>query len=263
MREATNLGWTDTPFGAARRPFADRTPLLVAFSIYATATSPAAAAVYLRLPRGRTLQVSDTSLRFGFHGIAAEGPDEDAAVTTLIDALLVQARRQAAIVAGHCFTDELASLTASGGGQATRGISAVSREWKDGGPGRGLARLHDTANEPVSTSLADVGARLHLPGLPAAFPPPEEIALAAPGLLRHLVVRALAIALIAARHAGHYQWQRLHLDDVVEAAAWDQLVDRSAGAAHNRSPADSDQPSPWPRPLSTGGADQTPAAEGR
>jgi hypothetical protein len=224
MREATNLCWTGTPFGGARRPFADRTALLAAFSIH---PSPAAmAAVYLPLPRSRPLTVTDTTARFGFHALAAEEPAEIPAVIATVDALLVQARRQAAILAGHRLADELTALTAAHAGQPTRGITAVRAVWHSQPSERGLADLHDTGSEPDSTALVDQCAGYNLQTRPA------DLCLAgadgfwaSPRRPRRLLVHALAIALIAARHAGRYQWDVLHLDTVVEAAAWDQLTE--------------------------------------
>ncbi|CAO5187025.1 conserved hypothetical protein [Frankia sp. AiPs1] len=226
MREATNLAWTDTPFAGARRPFPDRTPLLAAFSIHAAGHSPvAAAAVYLPLPRTHLLAVSDASVRFGFHALATEEPAETSAVTASIDALLVQARRQAAILAGHRLGDQLAALTAAGAGQPTRGITAVRAAWHSQPSERGLARLHDTGSQPGPVTLADVCAGYDLHALPADLPPPgADGCWVASQILRQRVLYALAIALIAARNVDSYQWDALHLDAVVEAAAWDQLT---------------------------------------
>ncbi len=227
MREATNLSWTDTPFGGARRPFADRTPLLAAFSINATDRSPvAAAAVYLPLPRARSLTVTDTTVRFGFHAVAAEEPAETSAVAASVDAQLVQARRQAAILAGHRLGDELAALTAASAGPPTRGITVVRAAWHSQLSERGLARLHDTGSQPGPVTLGDICAGYDLHALPADLPLSEADGVwAASQILRQLVAYALAIALIAARNADHYRWDALHLDAVVEAAAWDQLTD--------------------------------------
>ncbi|MBL7499293.1 hypothetical protein I6A84_31955 [Frankia sp. CNm7] len=223
MREATNLSWTDTPFGGARRPFANRTPLLAAFSVNATGHSPAAAAVYLPLPRARSLTVTDGTVRFGFHAIAAEEPAETSAVTASIDALLVQARRQAAILAGHRLGDQLAALPAAGAGQPARGITAMRAAWHSQPAERGLARLHDTGSGPGPITLADICAGYNL-ALPADIPlaGPDQ---ATSQILRQLLIYALAIALIAARNVDRYQWQALHPGAVVEAAAWDQLTD--------------------------------------
>jgi hypothetical protein len=229
MHEATNLSWTDTPFGGARRPFADRTPLLAAFSINATDHSPAcAAAVYLPLPQTRALTVTDSTVRFGFHAIAAEEPAEAAAVTATVDALLVQARRQAAILAGHGLAEQLEALTAAGvsAGQPTRGITAVRAAWHSQPWERGLARLHDIGPQPGPATLADICAGQDLHDPPADAPPAgADGTWAASQILRHLVGHALAIALIAASNADRYRWGTLHLDAVVEAAAWDQLAD--------------------------------------
>ncbi|WP_055749884.1 hypothetical protein [Frankia sp. AvcI1] len=222
MREATNLSWTDTPFGGARRPFADRTSLLAAFSVNATA----AAAVYLPLPRTRSLTVTDATVRFGFHAIAAEVPAETAAVVTSVDAQLVQARRRAAILAGHRLGDQLTALTAASAGQPIRGITAVRAAWHSQPSECGLARLHDTGRQPGPVTLADICAGYALHALPADFPLAGADGFwAASQILRQLVAYALAIALIAARNADRYQWEALHLDAVVEAAAWDQLTD--------------------------------------
>jgi hypothetical protein len=229
MHEATNLSWTDTPFGGARRPFADRTPLLAAFSINATDHSPTgAAAVYLPLPHTRALTVTDSTVRFGFHALAAEEPSEAAAVAAAVDALLVQARRQAAILAGHRLGDQLAALTAASAdaGQPTRGITAVRAAWHSQPWERGLARLHDIGPQPGPAALADICVGQDLHDLPVDAPPAgADGTCAATQILRQLVAHALAIALIAARNAERYRWGTLHLDTVVEAAAWDQLAD--------------------------------------
>ncbi|WP_322747929.1 MULTISPECIES: hypothetical protein [unclassified Frankia] len=234
MREATNLGWTDTPFGAARRPFAERMSLLAAFTVVGDEGAPpaAAAAVYLRLPRPMT--VTDTTLRFGFHAVAVDDPSEIPMVVALVDGLLVQARRRAAILAGHRLADELASLAAAAGGRPLRGITAVAACWRAADTERGVARLLDTAHGPRPAALPAVCAGHQLTGMP---PDPDRPGphpgrtgpvgpAPVPDLLRHTMIRALAIALIAARASGHYQWHDdLHLGDIVEAAAWDQTTD--------------------------------------
>ncbi|WP_239312301.1 hypothetical protein [Frankia sp. Cj3] len=234
MREATNLGWADTPFGAARRPFAERMSLLAAFTVVGDEGAPpaAAAAVYLRLPR-RPMTVTDTTLRFGFHAVAIDDPSEIPAVVALVDAQLVQARRRAAILAGHRLADELASLAAAAGGRPLRGITAVAACWRANDTERGVARLLDTAHGPHPAALPAVCAGHQLTGLspdpdrPGPHPGrtgpvgPAPV----PDLLRHTMIRALAIALIAARTSGHYQWHNdLHLGDIIEAEAWDQIT---------------------------------------
>lgn len=238
MREATNLSWTGTPFGAARRPFSERTSLLAAFCVLGDGGgSPAAAgAVYLRLPRDGCLLVTDSTLRLGFHAVAVEDPAERRAVVTTVDGLLVQARRQAAILAGHCFAEQLASLTAAAGALPIRGITAVAAAWRDRKTERGLAHLHDTAHGLTATALADRCAYYRLHGLPAdpgpatsQAPPGRVGSRAGADLLRRVVVQALASGLIAGREAGHYRWDEVHLDAVIEAAAWDQTGAVPAG----------------------------------
>ncbi|MEX5636404.1 hypothetical protein [Parafrankia sp. FMc2] len=230
MREATNLGWADTPFGAERRPFAERTPLLAAFTVLSHAATPGAmGAVYLRLPRGHTLTVTEATLRFGFHAVAAEEPAEGPTVAARLDALLVQARRRAAILAGHRFADDLARLAAAS--ESTRGITALAAAWPGPTTQPGLARLHDTAHGPTPAALHEVCVAVHLHGLP---PDPDSTAVPAPAahmtsagtpqILQRVLVRALGIALVAARNAGCYQWDQLDLDAVVEVAAWDQTA---------------------------------------
>ncbi|WP_322780369.1 hypothetical protein [Frankia sp. Cas4] len=236
MREATNLGWADTPFGAARRPFAERMSLLAAFAVPCDegASTAAATAVYLRLPR-RPMTVTDTTLRFGFHSVAVDDPSEIPVVVALVDGLLVQARRRAAILAGHRLADELASIAAAAGGRPLRGITAVAACWRADDPERGVARLLDTAHGPHPASLPAVGAGHQLTGLSPDPDPSSDLApagstasSAAPPILRQIVVRALAIVLITAWNVGHYQWGDLHLDAVIEAAAWDQFADLPA-----------------------------------
>ncbi|ABW12247.1 hypothetical protein Franean1_2824 [Parafrankia sp. EAN1pec] len=260
MREATNLGWADTPFGAERRPFAERTPLLAAFTVLTRAAVPAAmGAVYLRLPRGRTLAVTEATLRFGFHAVAAEQPVETLTVAARLDALLVQARRRAAILAGHRFADDLARLAAASA--PTRGFTALAAAWPGETAQPGLARLHDTAPGPTPAALHEVCAAVHLHGLPtdpdpAADPAPAGHLTSAgtPQILRRVVVRALGTALVVARSTGHYQWDQLDLDAIVEAAAWDQTAVAPAPSPPARS-------SPHPA-AQTGRGDQSLAAEG-
>ncbi|ONH51343.1 hypothetical protein CcI49_35960 [Frankia sp. CcI49] len=226
MREATNLGWADTPFGAERRPFAERTPLLAAFAVLCDAAVPAAmGAVYLRLPRGRTVTVTEATLRFGFHAVAAEEPAEAPTVAARLDALLVQARRRAAILAGHRFAGDLARLAAAG--ESTRGVTALAAVWPGPTAQPGLARLHDTAHGHPPAALHEVCGAVHLRGLPADPDPVSAVPMASAGtpqILKRVLVRTLGIALVAARSSGCYQWDKLDLDTVVEVAAWDQTT---------------------------------------
>ncbi|KLL10578.1 MULTISPECIES: hypothetical protein [Protofrankia] len=235
MHEARNLGWADTPFGASRRPFPERMPLLAAVAVAGGADDPpmAVGAVYLRLPRACPLLVSDAALRFGFHALAVDDPAEIPAVVAMVDGLLVQARRRAVILAGHRLADDLARLAAAADGRPLRGITAVAAAWQDGASGRGLARLLDTSHGPHPTpaTLPAVCAGYRLTGIPPDHDPAtpgrgrsgSAGPAAAPDPLGQVLVRALAIALIAARVSGHYQWDDdLHLDTIVEAAAWDQ-----------------------------------------
>lgn len=269
MREATNLGWADTPFGAERRPFAERTPLLAAFTVLTRAASPdAMGAVYLRLPRGRTLAVTERTLRFGFHAVAAEDPAETLLVAAGLDALLVQARRRAAILAGHRLADDLARLAAAGA--PTRGITALAAAWPGETAQPSLARLHDTARGSTPVVLEDVCTAFHLHGLFAESGTSADPArvgygasAGAPQILRQVVLRALAIALVAARSTGHYQWDQLNLDDVVEAAAWDQTTDIPAAGPTAVTPATTPPVRPSSVPaVPAGRDDQTLAAEG-
>ncbi|MBX6357111.1 MAG: hypothetical protein IRZ05_14820 [Micromonosporaceae bacterium] len=244
MPEATNLAWEDTPFGGARRPFAERTSLLVAVAVPGgeLALPTAAAAVYLRLPRGQLfrsqpLAVTDTTVRFGFHAVAADDPADVPAVVSMVDRLLVQARRRAVILAGHGFADELARLTAAAGGRPTPGITAVAARWQHNQPEPGTARFLDTAPgpHPPPALLSAVCAEHRLVGLPPDSPPLPQKGQAghrtASELMRRAVVRALAIALITAQDTGYYWWDaELDLGDMVEAEAWDQLPAAAAAA---------------------------------
>jgi hypothetical protein len=141
---------------------------------------------------------------------------------------LMQARRHAAVLAGHFLPGDLAMLR-SPGGVVLRGVTAVQLDW----PGRRQqARdraamfdcLLDLPGGPSLEHACQQGGIALGPGLTAVPDEPDGCGLRTDGdlLAARAVQRALAIALVCARRLGRYQWQgTLHTETVMAASAWD------------------------------------------
>jgi hypothetical protein len=184
----------------------------------------AAAIVYLPLHRTQVLAVSGETLAFGFHAANLSREAGVPALAQEADLDLMQARRHAAILAGHMLAGDLATLRALAPDAVLRGVTAVEREWADRStPVKGRAVMLDCGLDlPAGASLAAACGQARISVSDGvAFAVPEE---PAAGELAAAVAveRALVIALLSARHLGRYTWEgTLRADEIMAAGAWD------------------------------------------
>ena len=224
MAAWTNLTWPDDPYRTGQQLYRKPVPRLAAYTVWPSLTDgravPAAAAVvYLPLHRTRPVTVSPDAVAFGFRAVSATSPQELPQVTAVADLDLMQARRHAAILAGYHLAQDLAALQPPGP-PARRGISAVAADWTIRAPAAGLAALFDCELDlPGEPSL---GRACQLAGITLTETGPAWPAERHPALLA--VERALAVALVCARHHGRYEWPGvLDTQTLMTAAAWDCL----------------------------------------
>jgi hypothetical protein len=229
MRTYTNLTWPDDPYRTGQQLYRRPVPRLAAFATDQAAAggrlAPAAVAiVYLPLHRTRTVTVTEQTLTFGFRAASAEDPADMPALAAIADLDLMQARRHAAVLAGHLLASDLAALRQAGDAEALRGLAAVEREWAVRGQATGKAATFDCA--------------LDLPGCPPLEHACQQADMATGrggserGATRPVgyqaaalaVERALMIALVCARHHGRYDWAgALRTKHVMATTAWDCL----------------------------------------
>jgi hypothetical protein len=229
MRTCTNLTWPDDPYRTGQQLYRRPVPRLAAFATGQTCAggrlAPAAVAiVYLPLHRTRTVTVTEQTLTFGFRTASADDPADMPALAAIADLDLMQARRHAAVLAGHLLSGDLAVLRQAGDAGALRGLAAVEREWVARGQATGKAATFDSA--------------IDLPGRPSLEHACQQAGIAASSggsergtdrpagcqAAALAVARALMIALVCARHQGRYEWARaLRIGQVMAATAWDCL----------------------------------------
>jgi hypothetical protein len=225
MQTWTNLAWPDDPYRTGQQLYRRPAPRLAAFTIWPDATSgqamPAAAAVvYLPLHRTRPVTVTAQTLTFGFRAATASDPAEVPAVATVADLDLMQARRHAAVLTGYHLTNDLFALQDADSVAIHRGLAAVASDWshRESAPGR--AALFDCGLDlPRGLSLEQACRQAGVSPMPAGATRLEDwhpVTLA--------VGRALAIAVLYARHQDRYEWTgTLDTEAVLAAGAWDCL----------------------------------------
>jgi hypothetical protein len=239
MRTYTNLAWPDDPYRTGQQLYPRPAPRLAAFTAARAGAGSrlvcqSAAVVYLPLHRTRALAVTGQTVAFGFRAASIDGEAETTALAQVADLDLMQARRHAAILAGHLLTGELAALRAMAPHSALRGVTAVEQEWADRRtPPRGRAVMVDCGLDLPGTQSFEQAyqqARIiplaeRAVGGPAA-PGPGELAAAV------AVERALIIALVCARHLDRYTWQGvLDIGEIMAAGAWDCFPHLPTGPA--------------------------------
>lgn len=159
MRVFTNLAWPDDPYGTGRL-YRKVPPLLAAVAVQwiddgDRAVPVAASVVYLKLHRTRLTVFDGTAVAFGFRALVIERPDDVEDLVEIINLDLLQARRHAAILAGHSLADDLYGLAAASK-VTPRGITAVEQVWHDRDvPHRAVAQRIDTAHDGA-TADADL-----------------------------------------------------------------------------------------------------------
>jgi hypothetical protein len=251
VREYTNLGWPQTPFGADKRPFPRNVHLIAATAVQWAddgdrAVPIAAGLVYLPVQRAGTRLVSPETLHVGYRVAVLDDPAESPAVIDLIDGNLVQARRHAAALAVHCWLDDSAALRTWAAGD-TPGISAVTAAWADRRIAeRGIARVIETSADIQDGSISlpaasqrhglsithGVGGLLSPAEIQATyeqvFSDPDtqfsqvERDDTAEALGLSALYQGLLTALLAAEEIGRCTWNRpFPVDEVLADVAWD------------------------------------------
>jgi hypothetical protein len=147
------------------------------------------------------------------------------ALAAIADFDLMQARRHAAVLAGHLLANDLAALRQAGEARALRGLAAVEREWTARGPATSKAATFDCALDlpgrpPLERACQQAGIATSPDGSQRGADRPAGSVAAALA-----VENALMIALVCARHQGRYDWAgTLRTEQVMAATAWDCLV---------------------------------------
>jgi hypothetical protein len=245
MRAWTNLAWPDDPYRTGQQLYRRPGGRLASFTTWPPVAgdqqAPAAAAiVYLPLHRSRPVTVTGQTLAFGFRAASASELADVPAVAAVADLDLMQARRHAAVLTGYQLGKDLAALQRADGSAACRGLAAVAGDWAGRSPAAGQAVLFD----------CDLDLPGGLPLGPACqqdgITPMTTVGAADgdwhPATLA--VARALAIALLCARHLGRYEWAgTLDTRALMAASAWDCL--------------------PWPEPGAPGPGAIPTAAHGQ
>jgi hypothetical protein len=231
MRTYTNLAWPDDPYRTSQQLYRRPSPVLASVAISLPAqpacTVPAAVAVaYLPLHRTRAITVTEATLTFGFRAASTVDAENVRELAELADLDLMQARRHAAVLAGHYLPPHLRALRNAGPGPITRGLDAREADWADRKAQlRGSATLVDIGADmgDGSTDLAGAcrGAAV-ISSPPSLTSQDPSGAVTAEYLAAAVIEQALAIALVGARHLGHYRWDGvLATAQVMAAATWD------------------------------------------
>lgn len=187
---------------------------------------PAAVAVaYLPLHRTRAITVTEATLTFGFRAASTVDAENVRELAELADLDLMQARRHAAVLAGHYLPLICVPCATQRPGRSPGGWT----RWKP----IGLTARHSRgAAPPWSTSAPTWATAAQTWPTPVMVPPlspPPSLtsqdpsgAVTAEYLAAAVIEQALAIALVGARHLGHYRWDGvLATAQVMAAATWD------------------------------------------
>src|SRR5262249_18286530 len=157
----------------------------------------------------QALVVTAPTLTFGFRAASADSDAETSRMAKLADLDLMQARRHAAFLTGHKLADDLIALQNVARGDVLRGVAAVAEEWADRhARPRGRAAMFDCGLDFLGTASLEQACEHSEVSSPTArcssqgnTPADGEHAVAA------AVERALAIALVSARHLHRYTWE--------------------------------------------------------
>lgn len=240
MRTYSNLAWPEDPYRTGQQLYRRPAPRLAAFCLIRDGHSGpgcrAAAIAYLPLHRTRTLAVTGQTVAFGFRAVSISSTSEVAALAVFAGLDLLQARRHAAVLAGHRLADHLAALRLPTDDLVPHGIAALEGEWAQRhAPVSGKAVMLDCGLDlPGDLSLARACQQASISSSAAVEPVlPVTGELAAATAVHY----ALAIALVAVRYLGRYTWEGiLRTDEIMAAGAWDcfpQLPTGQPGAAAN------------------------------
>ena len=210
MHTWTNMAAPDDPYRTGQLLYRRPCPMLAAFTVArpADASHPAPAAigiVYLPLHRTQMLAITEETLTFGFRAASATCAAETPLLAAVADVDLLQARRHAAVLAGHRLPADLHVLRKHMAGMAMRGLAAVAQDWADRHTHRrSTATMIDSAEDlPAPGGLAEASRYAHIAsGAGCSQQQPTDTELIA----ARTVERALVIALACARHLRRYHW---------------------------------------------------------
>ncbi|MFI2212469.1 hypothetical protein [Streptomyces sp. NPDC020141] len=247
----SNLGWPDTPFGSTGRPVRRPVQWLTGLSCQWADSGGepvliGAAAVLLPVQRTRSTPLRLDLANFGFKAMAAESGC-DTGLMEMLDAFLVQARRQARIIAWHSADDDLQVLRAlarAGGGRRHPGIAGLSEAWAGRDrPAHGTARCVDTALDFCPGTVITEAAAAHGLAVPdelSGFQHPAhaqlchdvpaeggETAVIAESIAAGALLQAVTAALLGGKATGRLHWEGdvspLDLHRLIESVAWGQF----------------------------------------
>ena len=226
------MTWPDDPYRTGQQLYCKPAWRLAAFTTWPVladgqAVPTTTAIVYLPLRRAHPVAVTGQTLTFGFRAASASDPADLPGVAAVADLDLMQARRHAAVLAGYHLADDLAALQRAGGAAVRRGLSAVVGDWASRSPAAGRAALFDgDLDLPGSLPLGRACRQAGISPVRTGVVRPEDWH---PATLA--VERALAIALLCARHQGRYEWAgTLETMACMTASAWDCLPWPEPGA---------------------------------
>jgi hypothetical protein len=236
MRTYTNMTWPDDPYRTGQQLYRRPVPRLAAFTAQRAAAggravSAAVAIVYLPLHRTQAISVTEQTLTFGFRAASIDDAEEAPGLAAVADLDLMQARRHAAVLAGHLMAGDLAALRQADDAAALRGLAAVEHEWAARGKTTGRAAAFDCGLDlpggpPLELACQQAGIAA---GPGGSWPGGEGPAGRQAAALA--VERALMIALVCARHQGRYDWTgTLSIGQVMAANTWDCLPRPGAAA---------------------------------
>jgi hypothetical protein len=236
MRTYTNMTWPDDPYRTGQQLYRRPVSRLAGFAARRAGASElavaASAIVYLPLHRTQAVRVTEQTLTFGFRAASADDPAEMPALAAVADLDLMQARRHAAVLAGHLLVGDLAVLRYVGDVAALRGLASVEREWAAQVKVAGRAATFDCGldlPESPPLELACQQADVATGPRPAGVDGRRAVTLA--------VERALLIALVCARHLSRYEWAgTLRIEPALAAATWDCLPQPTTGVPAGRVP---------------------------
>ncbi|MER5382330.1 hypothetical protein ABT040_18970 [Streptomyces sp. NPDC002688] len=262
MLERTNLGWPETPFGSVTRPVQKPARWLTGLSLLwgesgDEAVLMGAATVFMKVHRTRSLLVSANLANFGYRVLLPDGMGQNPAIVAQLDTLLVQARREAQIIAWHNGADDLhvlQNLPRAGGEPRHPGADAVAAAWRNrASRDASTARCVDTSHDLGPAGLiSDTAAAHGVESLDLFVGQRQQAsaqefceALAAarsqdvhPDVLAGSVLSsALTTVLLGGKHAGRLHWEEpLSVIDVLSQVAWDAAPSLLGGMApvHNQ-----------------------------
>ncbi|MET9776166.1 hypothetical protein ABZ023_18230 [Streptomyces sp. NPDC006367] len=261
MRELTNLGWPETPFGSVTTPVQKPGTWLTGISLLwgeagGDPVLMGAGMVLMKIHRTQALPVSAPLINFGYRVLVPETLDETQAIVRQLDVVLVQARRKAQILAWHNGADDLhvlRQLPRAEGEPRHPGVTAIADAWEDRTTReRGTVRCVDTSQDLGPAGLISDTAAKHgvIPMYVFAGSRQQERAqeacdAIAEGRTADYSVDALACsvlssavitALLGGKHTERLHWEEpLSVFEVLSQAAWEVAPSLLSGVPATRS----------------------------